>query len=144
MVRNGLAVAPPVELPAEAPTPRLVVLSRLVPHKQIEHAFVVVRGLAPTVPDLHLDVVGDGWWHDELVAAAACEGVTNRVTFHGHVSDARRDEREVVVTTDPLAGEDLAGDVDRARRRRGLGGGHTGRHRAAIPRRTRRGQSGPP
>jgi glycosyltransferase involved in cell wall biosynthesis len=92
VVRNGLAVAPPVELPAEAPTPRLVVLSRLVPHKQIEHAFVVVRRLAPAVPDLHLDVVGDGWWHDELVAAAACEGVTNRVTFHGHVSDARRDE----------------------------------------------------
>ena len=92
VVRNGLAAAPPDVVPAEAPAPRLAVLSRLVPHKQIEHAFSVLRRLERDVPDLHLDVVGDGWWHDELVAAAAAEGVTDRVSFHGHVSDARRDE----------------------------------------------------
>jgi glycosyltransferase involved in cell wall biosynthesis len=68
------------------------VLSRLVPHKQIEHAFTVLRRLEGELPDLHLDVVGDGWWRDELVAAAAAEGVSDRVTFHGHVSDDRRDE----------------------------------------------------
>ena len=67
-------------------------LSRLVPHKQIEHALAVVQRLATEVPDLRLDVVGDGWWHDNLVEAAADLGVTDRVTFHGHVSDARRDE----------------------------------------------------
>lgn len=91
VVRNGLAVAPPAEPPAESPTPRLVVLSRLVPHKQIEHAFAVVRRLADDLPDLHLDVVGDGWWREELVAAARAEGVAGRVTFHGHVDDATRD-----------------------------------------------------
>jgi glycosyltransferase involved in cell wall biosynthesis len=92
VVRNGLAAAPPDVVPAKSPTPRLAVLSRLVPHKQIEHAFTVLRRLERDMPDLHLDVVGDGWWHDELVAAAAAEGVTDRVSFHGHVSDARRDE----------------------------------------------------
>lgn len=91
VVRNGLAVAPPAVPPAESPTPRLVVLSRLVPHKQIEHAFAVVRRLAEELPDLHLDVVGDGWWREELVAAARAEGVAGRVTFHGHVDDATRD-----------------------------------------------------
>nr|WP_300052921.1 glycosyltransferase family 4 protein [uncultured Nocardioides sp.] len=92
VVRNGLAAAPP-PLPVDRPVePRLVVLSRLVPHKQIEHALAVVQRLATEVPDLRLDVVGDGWWHDNLVEAAADLGVTDRVTFHGHVSDARRDE----------------------------------------------------
>ncbi|MDR7254564.1 glycosyltransferase involved in cell wall biosynthesis [Nocardioides sp. BE266] len=92
VVRNGLSAAPPEVVPAEAATPRLVVLSRLVPHKQIEHAFAVLRRLEDDLLGLHLDVVGEGWWHAELVAAAAAEGVTDRVTFHGHVSDARRDE----------------------------------------------------
>jgi glycosyltransferase involved in cell wall biosynthesis len=36
--------------------------------------------------------VGDGWWRDELVASATEHGVRDRVTFHGHVSDERRDE----------------------------------------------------
>lgn len=92
VVRNGLG-APPPPLRVERPeTPRLVVLSRLVPHKQIEHAFAVVQRLAPELPDLRLDVVGDGWWRNHLLKAAADLGVTDKVTFHGHVSDARRDE----------------------------------------------------
>jgi glycosyltransferase involved in cell wall biosynthesis len=92
VVRNGLATAPP-PLRVERPDPpRLVVLSRLVPHKQIEHALAVLQKLSAELPDLRLDVVGDGWWHDRLVEAAADLGVTDRVTFHGHVSDARRDE----------------------------------------------------
>ena len=90
VVRNGLVPVPPAPV-AESPTPRLVVLSRLVPHKQIEHALLAVQRLSGDFPDLHLDVVGEGWWHDELVTAAAGAGVEGRVTFHGHVSDARRD-----------------------------------------------------
>jgi glycosyltransferase involved in cell wall biosynthesis len=64
----------------------------LVPHKQIEHAFEVVARLAPEHPDLHLDVVGEGWWHDELVTAASVAGVSDRVTFHGHVTEQQRDD----------------------------------------------------
>lgn len=92
VVRNGLATAPDRIPAVESPSPRIIVLSRLVPHKQIEHAFTVVQRLAVDFPELHLDVVGDGWWHDELVTAADRLGVHDRVTFHGHVSDARRDE----------------------------------------------------
>ena len=92
VVRNGLVGVPVEPAAAPSPTPRLVVLSRLVPHKQIEHAFTVVQRLQDRVPDLHLDVVGEGWWHDELVTAARDRGVLDRVTFHGHVDDARRDE----------------------------------------------------
>lgn len=91
VVRNGRDALP---ASAEAPsgTPRLCVLSRLVPHKQIEHAFDVVARLAGEVPGLRLDVIGDGWWHDQLETAAADRGVTDRVTFHGHVADGVRDD----------------------------------------------------
>lgn len=92
VVRNGLDAVPPEPWRDKSPTPRLVVLARLVPHKQIEHAFEVVRRLGVELPGLHLDVVGDGWWRDALVTAAGDLGVTDRVTFHGHVDEQRRDE----------------------------------------------------
>ncbi len=43
--------------------PRLSVVGRLVPHKQVEHAVDVVAALAPR-HDVHLDVVGHGYWED--------------------------------------------------------------------------------
>lgn len=88
VVRNGLdraVVAAPPE--RRSPEPRVVVLSRLVPHKQIEDALDVVAVLAARVPDLRLDVVGGGWWHDRLVDHAEALGIADRVTFHGHVDE---------------------------------------------------------
>ena len=88
VVRNGLDEAPAetLDLP-KSETPRVVVLSRLVPHKQIEDALEAVARLRPDLPDLHLDVVGGGWWQDRLVAHAGLLGVTDAVTFHGHVDE---------------------------------------------------------
>ncbi|MGV0993876.1 MAG: glycosyltransferase family 4 protein [Mycobacterium sp.] len=86
VVRNGLDEAPPQTLGGErSPTPRAVVLSRLVPHKQIEDALDAVALLRTRMPDLHLDVVGGGWWHDRLVQHAETLGISDSVTFHGHV-----------------------------------------------------------
>jgi glycosyltransferase involved in cell wall biosynthesis len=88
VVRNGLDEAPAetLHLPKSA-TPRVVVLSRLVPHKQIEDALDAVARLRQDLPDLHLDVVGGGWWEDRLVAHADLLGVSDAVTFHGHVDE---------------------------------------------------------
>jgi glycosyltransferase involved in cell wall biosynthesis len=88
VVRNGLDAAPAetLDLPKSA-TPRVVVLSRLVPHKQIEDALDAVARLRPDLPDLHLDVVGGGWWEDRLVGHADLLGVSDAVTFHGHVDE---------------------------------------------------------
>jgi glycosyltransferase involved in cell wall biosynthesis len=88
VVRNGLDEAPPHSLTGErSATPRVVVLSRLVPHKQIEDALDAVAQLLPRVPDLHLDVVGGGWWQDRLLQHAQQLGIAEAVTFHGHVDD---------------------------------------------------------
>ncbi|MGI9124754.1 MAG: glycosyltransferase family 4 protein [Mycobacterium sp.] len=88
VVRNGLDEAPATTLTEQrSATPRVVVLSRLVPHKQIEDALEAVAELRTRVPDLHLDVVGGGWWHDRLVQRAAQLGIQDAVTFHGHVDE---------------------------------------------------------
>ncbi len=93
VVRNGLDQAPvdTLTLP-RSETPRLTVLSRLVPHKQIEDVLDAVAELLPQYPDLRLDVVGGGWWGGRLVAHASRLGIAEVVTFHGHVDDRTKHE----------------------------------------------------
>ena len=91
VVRNGLDEAPAQTLSGpRAPAPRLVVLSRLVPHKQIEDALQAVAELRPRMPGLHLDIVGGGWWRQRLVDHVHRLGVADAVTFHGHVDDVTK------------------------------------------------------
>ncbi|MGB8209245.1 MAG: glycosyltransferase family 4 protein [Mycobacterium sp.] len=91
LVRNGLDEAPEVSLRGpRAGNPRVLVLSRLVPHKQIEDALAAVALLRPSMPGLHLDIVGGGWWWQRLVEHAARLGISDAVTFHGHVDDVTK------------------------------------------------------
>lgn len=91
VVRNGLDEAPAQSLPARpASQPRVVVLSRLVPHKQIEDALDAVAALRTRMPGLHLDVVGGGWWRQRLVDHVDRLGIADAVTFHGHVDDVTK------------------------------------------------------
>ncbi|MEV6431424.1 glycosyltransferase family 4 protein [Nocardia sp. NPDC051463] len=96
VVRNGAepvpAGAPTGAAVTRTPDPRIVVLSRLVPHKQIEDALAVVARLRTRIPGLHLDVIGDGWWADNLKTDAADLGIADAVTFHGHVDERRKHE----------------------------------------------------
>ncbi len=66
---------------------RLELLSRLVPHKQIEDALDAIAELRKRIPDVHMDVLGGGWWKERLVDHAALLGIADAVTFHGHVDD---------------------------------------------------------
>ena len=85
VVHNG--IEPPRLVPDPAAVPTLIVLGRLVPHKQVEHALEVVARLLPRFPDLRLRVVGDGWWSDELHSVAARLGVEEHVDFIGFVDE---------------------------------------------------------
>jgi glycosyltransferase involved in cell wall biosynthesis len=91
VVHNGIDLPHPGRLVARSPTPRVCALGRLVPHKQIEHALRLVAALGPRIPDLRLDVLGDGWWRAELHAEAERLQVCDRVVFHGKVDDSTRD-----------------------------------------------------
>ncbi|MBX7431748.1 glycosyltransferase family 4 protein [Mycobacterium sp. Y57] len=89
IVRNGVDPAPP-ETADRSSTPRVVVLSRLVPHKRIEDALDAVARLRARIPELQLDVLGGGWWERPLVEHARRLGISDAVTFHGHVDDATK------------------------------------------------------
>jgi glycosyltransferase involved in cell wall biosynthesis len=96
VVRNGAGPIP-VQAPTGAartrtPHPSLVVLSRLVPHKQIEDALAVLAGLRDRIPGLHLDVIGDGWWAGNLKTRAHRLDIADAVTFHGHIGECRKHE----------------------------------------------------
>ena len=91
VVRNGLDDAPAVTLSAaRSATPRVLVLSRLVPHKHIEDALDAVAVLRQRVAGLHVDIVGGGWWLERLVQHAAQLRISDAVTFHGHVDDTTK------------------------------------------------------
>lgn len=84
IVENGVddipAHLPVLEREADI---HLVTLSRLVPHKQIEHAMDTVA----KIPGAVLDIIGSGWWEHQLRAYAQRRGVAARVTFHGQVTE---------------------------------------------------------
>jgi hypothetical protein len=69
-----------------------VVLGRLVPHKRVEHALEVVARLRDRWPGLRLAVAGEGWWEDELRAAAERLGVTDVVDFLGFLDEQAKHE----------------------------------------------------
>ncbi len=72
--------------------PRIAVVGRLVPHKQVEHAVDAVIALRAEHPGLHLEVVGSGWWEANLHEYVAAHGATDLVTFHGHVDEGTKHE----------------------------------------------------
>lgn len=94
VVHAGIDEVPVSAEPADdargAGAPRLVTLSRLVPHKRIDDALEVVARLSRTHPAVHLDIIGSGWWADRLRQRVAELGVGQQVRFHGHVSDERK------------------------------------------------------
>ena len=96
VVRNGAEPIPHGVVAGSPSTrssrPSIVVLSRLVPHKQIEDALAVVADLRDHIQGLHLDVVGGGWWDEKLRERVGELGIDSAVTFHGHVSEERKHE----------------------------------------------------
>ncbi|MEU5946442.1 glycosyltransferase family 4 protein [Micromonospora sp. NPDC047465] len=91
VVHNGTPDMPVGPVP-RTPHPSLVVLGRLVPHKQVELALHAVAGLAGELPGLTLVVAGQGWWEPHLRRLADELGITDRVRFTGFVSDAEKGE----------------------------------------------------
>nr|WP_227467797.1 glycosyltransferase family 4 protein [Nocardioides lijunqiniae] len=89
---NGLPPVPEHDPRPESPTPELVMLVRLVPHKRVEHAMETVAALRERFPDLHLTVMGSGWWEPQLLQHRADLGLEDHVTFLGHVSDRTKFE----------------------------------------------------
>lgn len=110
---SGRPAVPGGPTDAEPAAPRLVVLSRLVPHKHVEDAIDVAAALRERHPGLVLDVIGSGWWAEKLHDYAAERGLlaggptpvdgvsdsaavdppadaAGTVVFHGHVDETTK------------------------------------------------------
>jgi glycosyltransferase involved in cell wall biosynthesis len=93
VVHNGLDPVPRT-MAERDPEPTLVLVGRLVPHKQVEHAIDVVARLASRWPKLRLEIVGHGWWAENLLRHAVLRDVRDRVTLHGWVDE--QDKHEII------------------------------------------------
>lgn len=91
IVHNGIDAPLPDRPLPRAPVPTICVLGRLVPHKQVEHALEVAAKLRVEMPELRVEVVGEGFWHAVLAEHAERLGIADAVSFHGHVSSQERD-----------------------------------------------------
>lgn len=89
---NGVPPVPDFTAPPRDTHPSLVALSRLVPHKQIEHAVRSLHALRDEIPDATLTVMGDGWWADELREMVHGMGLQDRVRLLGFVDDTQKFE----------------------------------------------------
>lgn len=93
VVHNGVSAreAGPIAPERVSTRPTVTVLGRLVPHKQVEHVLQAARVLRQRIPDLQVNVVGDGWWAPHLHTVSRDLGVDDVVTFTGFVDDGSRD-----------------------------------------------------
>jgi len=85
VIHNG--VERPMLTPLPDDDPRILVLGRLVPHKRVEHVLEAAAALRGRHPGLRVSVVGDGWWADQLTAAARRIGVADIVDFVGFATE---------------------------------------------------------
>ena len=81
--------APAVPRPRtrRSPSPRVVVLGRLVPHKRVELALEAASALRARFGDLALDVVGRGYWEGHVREASRRVGLGRAVQLHGFVDE---------------------------------------------------------
>ncbi|MGJ3189281.1 glycosyltransferase family 4 protein [Paenarthrobacter sp. FR1] len=91
VVPNGTIDIPRVVAP-RTPEPTIAVVSRLVPHKRLDLLLGQFAVAARSVPNLRLDIVGDGPERARLQQLAMDLGLDHAVTFHGYQSNEVRDE----------------------------------------------------
>ena len=90
VVPNG-TIDPPGAVVERAQEPTVAVVSRLVPHKRLDMLLGQFAVAARTVPNLKLDIVGDGPERARLQQLSTDLGLDHAVTFHGYQPNAIRD-----------------------------------------------------
>ncbi len=84
-----------MELPDEVgprdPDPTITVVSRLVPHKRLDLLLGQIAVVVEAVPNLRVNIVGDGVERERLQKIAADLDLLSNVTFHGFQPNEVRD-----------------------------------------------------
>lgn len=87
--------------------PTVVVVSRLVAHKRVDLLLHALPDVLPAVPDLRVEVVGDGPERRRLELLAGELGLRGVVRFRGRLADGERDDlmQRAWLTTSTSQGE---------------------------------------
>jgi glycosyltransferase involved in cell wall biosynthesis len=91
VVHNGTPVLSTPRL-ARSVTPRVVVLGRLVPHKQVGVVLEAAAALRERHPDLVVDVAGQGYYEPDLRDQAHRLGLGDSIVFHGWVDEETKSD----------------------------------------------------
>jgi len=86
VVHNGTSPALPTST-AKTAHPSVLVLGRVVPHKRVELVLEAAAVLRAELPDLRVDVAGDGYWLPVLRDRVDELGLQDVVTLHGRVDE---------------------------------------------------------
>ena len=76
---------------SKSASPRISYVGRLVRHKRLEILFDVLPDLLKRIPDLSVDVVGDGPAREQLEGLLQRMGIDDRVHLHGYLETEQRD-----------------------------------------------------
>jgi glycosyltransferase involved in cell wall biosynthesis len=106
IVPNGINSMPANQVPRSR-TPFIAVVTRLVPHKQLDHLVQVVPELLVRWPDLRLVIAGTGPAREALLSQVRTLGLAQVVSLPGRVSD--QEKRDLLgrawLTVAPSLGE---------------------------------------
>jgi glycosyltransferase involved in cell wall biosynthesis len=89
VVHNG-TTPPRATTTGRADVPTIAVLGRLVPHKRVELILEAAVGLRRVLPDLQVEIAGDGYWHDVLQARITELGLDGVAHLHGRVTEQEK------------------------------------------------------
>jgi glycosyltransferase involved in cell wall biosynthesis len=89
VVHNG-TTAPLPTLQPRAPRPTVAVLGRVVPHKRVELVVRAAAALRAELPDLQVEVAGDGYWLPEVRRTVTALGLDDVVRVLGHVTEQEK------------------------------------------------------
>jgi glycosyltransferase involved in cell wall biosynthesis len=92
---------------ARAPSPRIVLVTRLVAHKRVELVLAALAQARRRVPGLHLHLVGDGPHRAALTREIERLGLSGCVVVHGWLNEAQKAAllRTAWLTVSASAGE---------------------------------------
>ncbi len=91
VIHNGT----PATLPTTSPRssrPTVAVLGRVVPHKRVELVLEAAAALRAQIPDLVVEVAGDGYWLPTVRAKVTELGLDEVVLLHGRVTEQDKAE----------------------------------------------------
>lgn len=86
LVHNGTTPALATTA-SRAAVPTIAILGRVVPHKRIELVLDAAAALRVDLPDLRVEVAGDGYWMPWVQQHIHALGIEDMVVLHGRVSE---------------------------------------------------------